>query len=735
VRALYTLTLFLSSALLFLVQPLAAKLILPTFGGAPAVWNASLVFFQTALLLGYLYAHFSTRFLGKRQPILHLGLMLAAGASLPFSLQSSFWSWVENEAAKGYANPSHVVVIALAGLVGLPFFILSAGAPLIQRWFSQTDDPAANDPYFLYGASNIGSMLGLFAYPFFFEPTFRLRVQADIWAAGFGVLILGMAICAVLLWRRFLAPVKIATERNENEPAGNAPSAAITWRDRSEWILLAAVPSSLLTGVTQFITTNVAPIPLLWVVPLALYLLTFTLAFTNKRILTTEWLSRIAPLLVCPLFIVLLLEEQRVEAASLHLIVFFACAWMAHSRLYDRRPNASNLTEFYVWVSVGGLVGGMFNGLLAPVIFRDLWEYPIALALICAMKLPHKPGKYFELWDWTWIVGVGTLTICAVAIANYLKIPSGPNRTVITLAVPVIVCFLASDRPFRLAGTLASFFAMSIVTGSVRGSDLYQSRSFFGVHRVVRRGDVTSYVHGNTLHGKQNASGPALALTYYHPTGPIGQVMRNLRGDARMNEIALVGLGVGSLAAYGQPEQHMTFFEIDPEVVEIATKKGYFTFVRDSKAKVDFVLGDARLTLDRQPNGKFGLIVLDAFSSDAIPVHLLTKEAMKMYMSKLQPNGLLAIHISNRYLDLEPVVSGNAKDLGLLAFTQTDGVTVEEEQVGKTASSWMLVSRKKPDLGDMGGKLSWWSDLDALSIDPRWTDDYSNVLRVWRGNQ
>ena len=725
-RALYTITLFVSSFLLFLVQPLAAKLILPTFGGAPAVWNASLVFFQTALLLGYGYAHFSTKKLGRKQPFLHLPLMALAGLALPFTLNTPIWKWVEGQASVGYANPSLLVIAALAGLVGIPFFIVSAGAPLIQRWFSETNDPSAKDPYFLYGASNLGSMLGLFAYPFFFEPRYRLIDQSQIWAAVFGVMVLGMLGCAAMMLR---SPATVTEAQAATEET------ALTWKQRAFWVLLAAIPSSLLTGVSQFVTTNVAPIPLLWVVPLALYLFTFNLAFTNKRFVSTHGLSRAAPLLICPLFVMLVLDEHQPVSALIHLAAFFVAAWMCHSRLYDERPGTKFLTEFYVWVSVGGLVGGAFNGLLAPSIFNNLWEYPLALLAVAAVKVPYKEGKYAEQFDFIWITAVGVVTLVAILIAKQLNLQFGPTRTVLTLALPVVLCFVASDRPFRLAGSLGVFFAVSILAGSVSsGKTLVQDRSFFGVHRVSQSSTSRYYVHGNTLHGKQNLVGSKTPLTYYHPTGPIGQVFKNFSGPTRKDNVALVGLGVGSLASYGEAGQNMTFFEIDPKVVEIATNPKLFTYVSESKAKIDYVLGDARLTLAKQPDGKYGIIVLDAFSSDAIPVHLLTREAFAMYFKKLTPDGVLAVHVSNRYLDLEPVVGQNAKELGFLAWSQVDGITKDEELEGKSSSNWMLVARKKSHLGKMAGRLSWWSEVDTFAGTKAWTDDYSNVLSVFRSD-
>ncbi|CAN5513141.1 fused MFS/spermidine synthase [soil metagenome] len=747
VRALYTATLFVSSFLLFLVQPLAGRIILPAFGGAPAVWSATLVFFQAVLLLGYGYAHLSISKLGtKRQPIFHLVFLAVAVVALPFTVKNPIFLSVQDRlAGHSGSNPAPLVLLALAGLVGLPFFVVSAGAPLLQRWFATTSDPRAKDPYFLYAASNVGSMLALLAYPVLIEPRMTIAEQSRLWMGLYLLLIVGMVFCAIIAVR---GPVLTDVPTIEVEGMAVDPTPEIPRKpfSRSRTILLGAVPSSLLTGVTTYVTANVAPIPLLWIVPLALYLLTFILAFASRPLLSAATLSRILPMVLTPLMVVTLMEATQPQVAILHLAGFFVAAWMCHARLNEERPEAARLTEFYFYMSLGGVIGGAFNGLLAPSIFNTLLEYPLALIAVGGLKLPYKAGDRFEWRDVAYGVGlfaascllIQAVTVWLVGFSWYHPlIPTA--RTAVTLGIPAVLAFVASDRPWRYAACLGAVVAAAFFTGINHfGQEvLINKRSFFGEHRVATsdHGRFHRLVHGNTLHGMQDIQNPTRPLTYYYPTGPIGQVFAGMKDRLKGKRVGLVGLGVGSLAAYGQPGERMTYFEIDPLVVEIARDSGQFTFLRDSKAEMDIVLGDARLTLARQPDDTFSLLALDAFSSDAIPIHLLTKEAMALYMRKLTPDGVLAVHVSNRYLFLNPVVAAEAKALGLVCYEDLDGPIGDEEANGKTQSNWMILARTKEALQPMvGAKGSDWSESDAGDTRP-WTDDFSNVLGAFKSEE
>jgi SAM-dependent methyltransferase len=712
-RALFIVTIFLNSALLFLVQPLVARIILPVFGGSPAVWTASMVFFQACLLLGYGYAHLTTtRLAAKQQAWLHVVVLGVAFLTLPFGLPA--WS-----GAVGTSNPTPAVLATLAAMVGASFFAISAGAPLIQRWFSVSRDKDAADPYFLYSASNIGSLLALLAYPILLEPVFRLGEQSAIWRWAYLGLVILMAGCAVL------------TRRTGPQVEGaQAPAQPLLWRQRLLWVALTAVPTSLLLGLTAFLTTNIAPIPLLWVVPLSLYLMTYILAFAKKPLLSAKVLGRAAPLIATPLVLVIMLESDQplIPIALFHLGTFFLLAWMCHRRLVEDRPATGHLTEFYLWISVGGVIGGLVNGIVAPLLFNNLYEYPLAIvaALMLRPRIAETAPK-----TWAKALPVATLLLAttAILIAKSSGLSSGPLRTVMTIGIPLVITMFAMDWPV-LAGLAVGSVVLSGLVFKVSTDQeiVLTRRSFFGVHKVLKSADGRFYrlVHGNTIHGIQDKQDPKTPLTYYHPTGPIGHAIESL---THLKDIGLVGLGVGSLAAYGKPGQHMTFFEIDPEVQRIATNPELFTFTRDSKAKVDFVLGDARLTLAKEPDQSFDLLVLDAFSSDAIPIHLLTIEAFKTYLAKLRPGGVLAVHISNRYLDLQPVLKAVTRDLKLQGAIFEDGASESEKEFGKTSSIWIALARTEADLAPLLNDRNW-GELYEPPV-KTWTDDYSNVLRVF----
>ena len=688
------------------------------------MWTTSMVFFQAVLLAGYAYAHFSNAKLGpKRQSLIHIPLMLVAIATLPFATRIA-------GGATGSETPFLGVLGALGSMVGAVFFCVSAGAPILQRWFAATDDKDAKDPYFLYSASNLGSMIALLGYPVFMEPRYKLSEQTHAWMVGYFALVALMTATAVVAWTK---------KPSDRSSETSALVSKITSRQRCMWVLLGAVPSSLLLGVTAYLTTNVAPIPLLWVVPLALYLLTFIFAFANKRLASSSGLARFLPLLLTPLALAVILESSTplVPLAIFHLATFFVAAWMCHARLSESRPDPAHLTEFYLWMSVGGVLGGIFNAALAPLVFTTLIEYPIALVAACFLRTPRKPeNDGFTSADAVYPVVLGFATFLITAVAKVLNFEPSPGRTMVAIGVPAIACFVAVDRPKRYALSLAAVFAAAFMMHtSSGGTVLYTARSFFGVHRVVGTGEHYSMhelVHGTTTHGKQDSKRPGEPLTYYTRSGPIGRVFNEFHGAKAKARLAFVGLGVGSLAAYGEPGQDLTFFEIDPVVRDIASNPKYFSYLHDSKANVQLVMGDARLTLAQQPAGQFGIIVLDAFSSDAIPIHLLTEDAVKMYLTKLEDHGILAFHVSNRYLTLSPMMGAIARDLHLAVLENDDGILTDEEtNEGKTPSIWVIMARDKKDFGKLT-KQSAWSDIPVTDKQQAWTDDFSNILSAFK---
>jgi hypothetical protein len=728
---LFTITLFLSAALLFLVQPLVARLVLPLLGGTPAVWNTCMVFFQAVLLAGYAYAHAAPRWLGtRRQPLIHLLLLPLPFLLLPYALPANL-------------TPSETVpVFWLLGLLfvvaGLPFFVVATTAPLLQRWFTETGHPSAGDPYFLYAASNLGSILALIAYPAVVEPLLPLAGQGRLWEAGYGVLVVLIACCAVALWRSPAARPGGPTEKAVAPP---------TWARRLHWLLLAFAPSSLMLSVTTYITTDVAAIPLLWVLPLALYLLTFVLAFSRRQLLPHRGVVRFAPFVVLVVALLLLSEatEPVLLLVAAHLAGLFWLALMCHGELARTRPDSRHLTEFYLWLSLGGVLGGLFNALVAPLAFTGVVEYPLVLVLACLLRpasvAPGKPAWLPLRWgDALLALGVGAVTAALALAFRFFRVDLGRFTAGALFALPLVLVYVLQARPARHALAVAALLLAAVLYPGVHGAALYRTRTFFGVHRVTLdpTGRFRVLVHGNTVHGKESVDleHRGEPLTYYHRTGPAGRAFAALKGDRHLERVGLIGMGTGSLCAYAEPGQRWTFYEIDPAVVYIACKSGLFTFWERCKERCGdepaVVLGDARLTLGRSDE-KYGVLVIDAFSSDAIPVHLLTREALAVYRAHLDDDGVLLFNISNRYLDLEPVLAELAADadppLTCVAWPDLFG----EEASGKSASHWVMMSASPEALKKARGTGPWRAARRRPGM-AAWRDDYSNLLGVikWR---
>jgi SAM-dependent methyltransferase len=639
---LHTTAVFVAAALLFVVEPMVAKMLLPSFGGTPAVWAISLVFFQAVLLAGYAFAHLSFRLLPvRRQALAQLGLLLLPLLLLPIALPG-------NAAPAAGADPSLWLLWILVLMVGLPFFAVTTASPVLQRWFSETGAAGSRDPYFLYAAGNAGSLIGLLAYPTLIEPTLTLHQQARLWTAGYAIFVVLAGLCA----RRMLAGEGVAATGTVTEAAPAIPKTT-----RLRWIALAALPSALMLGATTYLTTDVAAVPLLWVIPLALYLLSFVAAFARRPPLSPSAVSRAAVVsslaVAASLLLAALVPTLQLPIwvlVTVHGANLFFIALLVHGRLAAERPAPERLTEFYLLLSTGGVLGGILAALVAPAVFSSVVEYPLALVLCLVLRpgslRPPKAGPLRRNADLLlpFAVLVGTLFLA--------KSTAGPLRLVPLLAVAAVACFAA--RPLRFALGVG---ALLLIT-SVPPASLVSDRTFFGVIRVEQDGSKHVLVHGTTVHGVESfARGQrGEPLSYYTRQGPLGQLFRAYEG--RIARVAAVGLGSGALAAYGRPGDSFTFYEIDPAVARIAVDPRYFSFVHDSRASVRIVIGDGRLELQGAPDRSYDLIVLDAFSSDSVPVHLLTREAAQLYLRKLRPGGLLAYHVSSRFFDLEPVVGG-----------------------------------------------------------------------------
>ena len=716
----FALALFTSAALLFWVQPLVAKMLLPLLGGAPSVWNTCMVFFQALLLAGYAYALLlSQRFSLRNQAILHAFFLLAAGFVLPFTLSQRVLASVPTQ-----TSPIGWVLITLLVTVGPPFLLLSATAPLLQRWFSHSTHHSARDPYFLYAVSNAGSMLALLGFPFLLEPAFAVRTQNWIWAVGYAVLAALVITCAILLNGRRAATSH--TTVIEDQPAVKVARA-----QRFEWVLLAFVPSSLMLGVTTFIATDVASVPLIWIIPLALYLLTFIVAFGNKQLIKLPLTSILFPsaLLVLGAFVILSPPISVWVTISLHLLVFFFAALVSHQRLAQSRPPVSKLPEYYLWIAVGGVLGGIFNALLAPLIFSTPFEYPAAIILALLLR----PVNDQEQKTRSWLRITFPTFIFVLTFALAIVIPrfefSGKLENGLVLLLPLVLCFAFSfRRPIVFALALAALMFASIPYLNASVQTLTTDRNFFGVWRVTTNPheEFRRLYHGSTVHGVQ-LNDPARkceATSYYHKDGPLGQVFAVYNSKPSIKPVAATGLGAGTIGTYAAAGQEWDFYDIDPAIVRIASDSRYFTFLSDcTKAQYRVILGDARLRLREAPAGKYGLLIMDAFSSDSVPAHLLTTEAMNLYLDKLSTDGMLAFHISNRYLNLEPLLSGLSRRAGLVALIRRDD---ERNVVGRYPSVWVVMARNDSALDTIATDDRW----TRVQGDMVWTDDFSNILSL-----
>lgn len=721
VLVVFTASIFTSAFLLFLVQPMFSRMVLPLLGGTPAVWNTCMLFFQAALLAGYGWAHVGGQKLGaRRQAAVHVVLLLVAAALLPIS--------VAGAAPQGGAAPIPWLLLLMVTTVGLPFFVLSATGPMLQKWFADTGHPGAANPYWLYAASNLGSMLALLGYPFLMEPRLRLAEQSLTWAVGYGVLAVLVIASAWMVWRLVPAgPAAIAGD------AAEAEVAPVSSREKAIWVALAFIPSSLLLSVTSFITTDVAPVPLLWVVPLALYLLTFTVAFATRPPIKHEWAVTIQPISIATVSLLLMYGWTRKPelVIPIHLVAFFITALVCHGELARRRPPVRYLTEFYLWIAVGGVVGGIFNVLVAPVIFTRVWEYPLVIALACLAR--PWPAERMTRRQ----VAINLLRTVGLVLALLLVtrtgIPGIPDW--MTLPLSAMAIAVVAGALGRAPGFLALCIGASLLIRTIfmlqKEETMLAHRSFYGrytVQDVQRQGGYHALYHGSTLHGAQSTKPRHWRepLTYYHRNSPVGQLFAATAEQTGRRRVAVVGLGSGTLAAYSQAGEQWTFYEIDPGIVKIARTPRYFTYLRDSPAQVSVVLGDARLSMTHAPKHAYDLIVVDAFNSDAIPVHLLTREAMGVYLDKLAPGGILMLHLSNRYLDLEPVVAALARERGLKA-------RVGENRLSGfffSASVWAIVARSSEDFGPLAADSRWHDAKPRRDVRP-WTDDYSSLLSVW----
>jgi hypothetical protein len=623
---------------------------------------------------------------------------------------------------------------------GLPFFVASMTAPLLQQWFAATQHRRASDPYFLYAASNAGSLLALVTYVTVIEPNLTLRQQSRFWTVGYWCLVGLMLACSAPLWR---APVPASDSRRVS-----TLTAPIGWRERCRWVGLALLPSSLLLGVTTYLTSDIAPVPLFWVVPLTIYLLSFIIAFANPALWVLRGCARLLPFsIVATLALIVQPRAASLWATFLvHLLTFALAATACHTELARRRPSADHLTGFYLMIALGGCLGGLFNALLAPLILSWAAEYTLGLALIPLVAPPGRSrdrpegtrGWSFRLFDVAMPLLLAGVTYAA------LRLWVGRPPPLIPLA-SLAACLMLARRPLRFALGLAIVTVLIADLHDQARNVVLRQRDFFGVLRVSANFPAgrNSLAHGSTLHGMQRRSRRPSErqrpLLYYYPTGPIGQLFLAYVGTSVTQRVAVVGLGVGSLAAYGEPGEDYTFFEIDPAVKRIACDREYFHYIEDCRCRCRVTLGDARLSLGREPDRSFGLIILDAFSGDAVPIHLLTREAISLDLAKLADDGLIALHIANNSLDLESAVHALAREAGLVGLARKETISdipPNEFEDGRLPTHWVVLARRPSDLAGLAGR-SGWRPLMGGNDRRAWTDDYSEIFSLlrWRQNE
>ncbi|MEZ0326631.1 MAG: spermidine synthase [Fimbriimonas sp.] len=712
---------------MFSIQPMVAKMLLPVLGGSPSVWNTTMVFYQAALLGGYLYSHLvSTKLKLKHQMILHGTMLVLAALVLPIS-------YGDLHPPSG-SNPIPWVLLTMALSVGLPFFVLSASSPLIQSWISRAGN---RDPYFLYAASNVGSFLGLLSYPVLIEPRSTVALQSTLWTVGY-LCLAGLFLLVALMLRKRVVGLPVETEAQ--------PTEKLTWRRRLRWVFLAFIPSSMFIGVTTYLTTDIAVMPLLWVIPLAIYLLSMILVFAKHRPIPHKLVVTLFPYVLALVILAstvkvsyvsspfYLISNSMVVVFAIHLLALFVAAMLCHGEMADDRPEAGRLTEFFLWMSIGGVLGGVFNALIAPTIFVQVIEYTLIL-IVVGLALPARdPGwRPSQLaLDLGMVVLVGGCVTGLIWLCDQSSTLSAQTYRPLLILVGCLACVMCARRPLRFAMAVCGMVLVGVYTSQSFRQTIFADRSFFGVQRVESMGKAESgethlLLNGRVLHGMQifTSELETVPLTYYHPEGPLKQVLAARPSGA---VVGVVGLGIGSIALYSQPGEDWTYYEIDEVVERVARDPRLFTCLAKAKAPQKVVIGDARLRLGDEPDAKFDVLVMDAFSSDSVPAHLMTVEAFQLYRKKLKPDGLLAVHITNRYLDLQPLVAAISAKLGLkMLVRQETGASVDTIERGRELATWCVVGLPSYDWSRFSESAGWVPGKQRTGI-VAWTDQYSTLL-------
>jgi hypothetical protein len=722
---LFLLVSFLSAFLLFALQPLVAKLILPSLGSTPNVWNTCALFFQMMLLCGYGLVHLACRVPTlPRQIGLYLALLLAICVNVHFSLT------VEDLEFLGTSStPTYDLLRLLLIRVGPAIIAFTFTAPLLQSWYCSVTTSTKPNPYHLYAASNLGSLLGLLLYPFVIEPAFTLGAQQMLVANGFALFVLSMLllICGLLVTvycKGGLPRAPVVEDTRQVFKAEGIP----TLSDRAKWVLLAVVPTSFSLAVTTHITSDISPIPLLWIFPLSLYLLSFIFAFAPQPIHPSAYVRKILAMSCTVLLLLHIVDATRPISliVGLDMLALFLCGWWCHSQLYRMRPHPRWLTEFYFYVGLGGVIGSAFNSIVAPLVFDSIVEYPVIL--IAAVAVGANSAAFPRKSELVRILAVWIVGFCL--LKGFTLLLQGDLGTVVfaLLCPSIVLAYSLIRRPFAFALALVSLSALQPWTSATHDKTIAKFRNFYGVVHITenKRENLRKLVHGNIVHGAQALDEQAFCepLTYYHRLGPAAAVLQTLTESSA--KVGVIGLGIGSLACYAKATQTWIFYEINPIVAALAQRQELFTYLARSKAAFqEIVLGDARISL-RNSTEKFDLLVLDAFSSDAIPTHLLTREAFELYFDRLNPKGSLLLHVSNDRIDLVPVIAAAAAHFDVRGFVMNDLNPTPER--GRLPSQWILLTH----VDKLSAPVPSAQPLEGFPKADLWSDDYTDIMAVVR---
>jgi hypothetical protein len=734
---IFAVSLFTSAILLFWVQPLIAKALLPAFGGVPEVWGGCVLFFQTVIVAAYGYVILLNKLSDlRRQVIIHVALLvLTAFLALPLNLGVSQPDWLYNY------SPILSVLAELVVKLGLPAFALAALSPLLQTWVAQIYPGFGQSVYSLYAVSNAGSLAATLGYPFLVEPALSLNRQAGVWTSMYLAYVLSVIACAGVVWwmGRATTPKDNQTCTPTDESGDETGASG---GSRWKWLLLSAIPTSLLLGVTNYITSTIAPTPLLWLAPLSLYLLAFILAFStrSRRLKFRPELLVPGTALLLTLTLVAEATEPAWALAMLHLAAFFILTAATTYELASAKPLVGRLPEYYFMIAAGGWLGGAFNMFLAPQVFDKFWEYPLMIILACIVCMWDKrtrPAPWPIIQDGLYALCVGALMLLLARFAAFLRLDD-MARVALVFGIPlVLVNHLFRNRPLRFAFAIGATTIAGALTSETLTGTLYSNRNFFGALRVTSTPHLglNNLIHGNSVHGKQFTDPDRMCdpISHYYPEGPIGDIIKAFEVSPTAKSVAVIGLGVGTMASYARPDHDWTFYELNPEIIKIASNKDYFTYLSDcARVEIKIVTGDARLKLSEAPDSSFGLIVLDAFNSNVIPTHLLTREAIGLYLSKLSRNGLLVFHVSNRSVDLRPVLATAADAAGAECLWRQDpGISHAR---GDDASEWVVLVRRTNTLEGFEHLLKWENITSELrgTHSTVWTDDYASLIKVIR---